>query len=112
MDTSSIIFFAFIFIMGFVASIMGLAEFANSLEKKKPPYLGLICCFIALVVWFPFTIVWFTNADLTMYFGFGYLWLALGFIFVALSIISAGLILRYSTKPEEKEALTIKERVM
>lgn len=112
MDATSIIFFAFIFIMGFIFSIIGLNEFAFSLEKKKAPYLGLISCFIATVVWFPFTVVWFTSSDLTMYFGFGYLWLALGFIFTALSIICAGLILRYSAKPEEKESLSIRERVM
>ena len=112
LDATSMIFFSFVFVMGFVFSILGLIEFATSVEKKKAPYLGLICSFLATVVWFPFTIVWFTSSDLTMYFGFGYLWLALGFIFTALSIICAGLILRYSTKPEEKASLSIRERVM
>lgn len=112
MDATSIIFFSFIFIMGFIFSIIGLIEFTSSLERKKAPYLGLISCFVATVVWFPFSVIWFTSADVTMYFGFGYLWIALGFIFVALSILSAGLILRYSSTPEEKESLTIKERIM
>ena len=112
LDATSMIFFGLVFVMGFVSSIIGLFEFATSLEKKKAPVLGLIGCFFAAIIWFPFTIVWFASSDLTQFFGFGYLWLAFGFTFVVLGIGCAGLILRYSTKPEEKEALTIKERVM
>ena len=112
LDSTSFIMLAMVFAMGFIFSLMGLTDFVRGLEKRKSPYLGLISCFIATVVWFPFAIIWFANSDLTAFFGYGYLWVALGFIFVVLSIACAGLALRYNAKPEEKEGLEIKERSM
>ena len=112
LDSTAFIMLAMIFVMGFVFSLLGITDFVYGLEKKKAPYLGLIGCFIAAVVWFPFTLIWFANSDLTPFFGYGYLWLALGFIFVVLGIGCAGLILRNSVKPEEKDGLEIRERVM
>jgi len=112
LDSTSIILFALVFVMGFVFSIIGITEIASSIEKKKSAFLAIICNLFATIVWFPFAIVWFATADVTMFFGFGYLWLALAFTFLALTFVSVGLQLRYSVKPEEKEALSIKERVM
>ena len=110
--STDLFMFAIIFVMGFVFSLMGATELTILLEKKKSGFLAIICNMIATVVWFPFTLVWFTTADLTMYFAFGYLWLALGFVFLSLTLLSVGLYFRYSVQPEEKQALEIKERSM
>lgn len=112
MDATSMLMFAVIFLMGFVFSFSGIFEVANSIDKKRSSFTAIVCNLIASIIWFPFTLIWFTTADVTMYFGFGYLWLALAFAFLTLTLLSIGLQLRYSVKPEEKEALTIRERVM
>jgi hypothetical protein len=110
LDTSSsIIFFTVIFIMGFITSIVGLFELATAIEKKRASFLAIMCNLLATSIWFPFTLVWFSSSDLTMYFGFGYLWLAFGFIFTVLSLLSVFLWFRYSIKPEDKPALEIRE---
>ena len=113
MTTSlELIQFAIVFLMGFVFSLMGIMELARSLDKKKSSFTAIIFNLLAAIIWFPFSIIWFASADVTMYFGFGYLWLALGFTFSLLTLLSVGLQMRYSVKPEEQEALTIKERRM
>ena len=112
LDSISLVMFSVIFMLGFIFSILGLFEFASSIENKKAPWLGLISCLIAGVVWVSFSLVWIVSATLDMFVAFGNLFIVFGIIFVVLTIACAGLILRYSVKPEEKEALTIKERVM
>jgi hypothetical protein len=112
LDTSNgIILFAVIFVMGFITSILGLVELATALDKKKSSFLAIICNLFATIIWFPFALIWFTTADLTVYFGFGWLWLAFGLTFLVLSLLSVFLWFRYSIKPEDKPALEIREIV-
>ena len=112
MDITSILMFSFVFVIGFVFSLLGIMEMTFSIEKKKSPFAALLFCMLAAVVWFPFATIWFVTADVTMYFGFGYLWLALGFVFTALTLLAVGLQLRQSIRTEEeKPDLEIRERV-
>jgi Zn-dependent protease with chaperone function len=100
-----------VFVMGFVFSVMGITDFVYSLEKKRAPWLGLFACLIATVVWFPFNFVWTSSATSDVFVGFGWLWFALGIIFLCFTLACTGLILRYSAKPEAKADLEIRERV-
>jgi predicted tellurium resistance membrane protein TerC len=104
--------FAVVFVLGFIFSLIGLTEFARSLEKKKSPWLGLISCLVATVVWISFSLVWVLTATLDMFVAFGNLFIVFGIIFLILTIACAGLALRFSAKPEDNDALTIRERSM
>ena len=110
--SSNLVMFAVIFVMGFVFSLLGILELNHSLEKKRSSFIAMVSNLVATIIWFPFTLIWFTSSDLTVYFGFGYLWLALAFTFLVLSLLSVALWFRYSVQPEEKDALTIQERRM
>jgi predicted tellurium resistance membrane protein TerC len=109
-DTTSIIMFAFVFVLGFVFSILGVTDLAYSVEKKKNPWLGLIGCLIATVIWLPFNIIWTASATSDMFVGFGWLFFSFGIIFLCLTLLCVGLFLKNSAKPEEDPTIRISER--
>jgi predicted tellurium resistance membrane protein TerC len=110
LDSTSIIMFAMVFMVAFVFSLIGLMEFAGSLEKKKASYIGLITSILAAIIWMVFSLIWTASSTVAMFVPFGYLWTALTVTFTAISLASGGLILRYSVKPEQKD-MEIRERI-
>ena len=110
MDATSIIMFSFIFVIGFVFSILGISDLAYSLEKKRSPWLGLISCFIATVIWLPFNFIWTSSTTNEMFVGYGWLFFAFGIIFLMLTITCVTLFLKYSAKPDEEPSIQIRER--
>ena len=111
-DSTSLVQFSIIFLIGFVFSLLGVIELAGSVERKKSPWLAFISCFLAAIIWMSFSLIWVAGATDPMFIGFGYLWFALMWIYVGFSIASVFLIVRFNTKPEEKGALEIRERTL
>jgi hypothetical protein len=111
-DSTSLVMFTVVFVVGFVFSLLGVTELAYSIERKKSPWLALISSLLATIVWMSFSLIWIAGATEAMFVGFGYLWFALMWVYVAFTLISVFLILRYSAKPEERGALEIRERTL
>ena len=111
-DSTSLVMFLLVFVMGFIFTILGVTDLVyNGIEKKKTPWLGFIGSLLAAIIWMSFTLVWVAGATLEMFVPFGWLWLALMFTCVMFTVASVALILRNSVKPEEPPALQIKERM-